>query len=270
MNEQTRRDIFNQDDAIAAQWSELFEAQIDASFPFEVSAFFRSSAWHAAKRVLDVGTGDGYFAAKLAGVFGGKLYCGVDRSERLILRARRRALPLTDFICQDVYVGLPRAEFVIMRAFAQHQQDFEVLLKTVAEAVGGGGAIMLIDRDDQDPVWFWPPAPLMRGFYDIIAQTQRRRRGAHNLRELIRIAKNSGSWSVAQNERIVVPSTVGDGLRLLSSQFSLMLRLFRNLDHGLPIDFPYESLEREWGAWCRHPHRYCQKALRIVELVRSA
>jgi 2-polyprenyl-3-methyl-5-hydroxy-6-metoxy-1,4-benzoquinol methylase len=255
-------------------WDALFRAQVDTSFAFELPAFYRSSAWRLAKNIVDLGTGNGYFVLRLSAVFQDKEFVANDISRDFIELAKRPS-PFSservNFIYRDFFDESDNFDFVILRAVAQHQPSLDKLLEKLSALVRPKGSALLIDLDEFEGVFFWPPAPEITNIYSRIAERQRVSRSGsiRSQKDLIRAVEQNGKWNILNNERVVVPSTVGDTANLLKHQFSLLLELLELIDKGAELVQDYKQAKEQWRQWCTRRSSYSHVALRIMELGRK-
>ena len=53
-------------DDVLTSWNRIMRYQVDFSFPLELPVYLSVASWHTAERVLDLGSGDGYYLRRLA------------------------------------------------------------------------------------------------------------------------------------------------------------------------------------------------------------
>ncbi|MBF0107167.1 MAG: class I SAM-dependent methyltransferase [Deltaproteobacteria bacterium] len=79
---------FFQDPEFTQLLDEQLQRQVDVPWPEEAECL-QGHGMQAACRVLDVGTGNGYFLCRLAKQYPDKLFVGIDQSEQLIQAAEK-------------------------------------------------------------------------------------------------------------------------------------------------------------------------------------
>ena len=79
-------------DAVLKSWDQIMKYQVDFSFPLELPTYMAVPAWHSADRVLDLGSGDGYYAKRLAEYFRRKSFSCIDIDDRVIGRGSSQCL----------------------------------------------------------------------------------------------------------------------------------------------------------------------------------
>src|SRR5215475_14073828 len=72
-------------------WDQIQRLQTKFSFAQELSCYYTTPQWHAAKTVLDLGTRNKYYLRKIAGCFPDKVYHDMDISAELIAIAQRES-----------------------------------------------------------------------------------------------------------------------------------------------------------------------------------
>jgi tRNA (uracil-5-)-methyltransferase TRM9 len=162
--------------AIAPEWSESRRHP----WPGFERVLSLSSAARARLRVLDVGAGDGRFAAFLQATRVSDEpfeYLGLDASESLLTRARSRGLgsnirfERTDFLRDDDALPSLQFDLVVLFGVLHHVPAFErrcQLLAELAQRVAAGGLLALTFwRLDRDPRF----AKRVRSFADYNAQS---------------------------------------------------------------------------------------------------
>src|SRR5437667_4411919 len=258
-------DLFRSKKQASALWDELFITQVEVSFDFELPVFYRSEAWHSAQRVVDLGTGNGYFLAQLSGIFSHKTFLGLDISQEFIdLALKLNRAENLQFVCRDLFDETSKYDFVILRALVQNLDDFLRLLQKLASLTVPGGAVLLIELSEKNSVYFWPSAPKMQRFYTSIGQYRRDRRpeGCRYLSDLVTLACKSKEWSLAADELVVVPSTIDSNLALLRKQFALALELLNMSRDTYPISLDYNDIRKEWNYWCNLPRSHSRTFVR--------
>lgn len=75
-------------DDVLKSWNQIMRYQVDFSFPLELPVYLSMESWRSADYVLDLGSGDGYYARRLAEYFIEKSYTCVDIDDRAIEAGR--------------------------------------------------------------------------------------------------------------------------------------------------------------------------------------
>lgn len=159
-------------DESARSWSDLLELQVACFAEAEIAYLGGLPAWKRARRVLDVGCGQGSFTSALGAAFPDRQLAGIDVSERLIARASTRS-PSIDFRVADLTEFRPDKPFdaVVMRFVLQHLPDLEVVLRSCRRLLRPGGALVVIEPSLAESR-NWPPTPR---FVDMLAGFEARR-----------------------------------------------------------------------------------------------
>src|SRR5262245_49022599 len=141
---------------ISEIWDQIQRLQTDFAIAQELTCYYTSPRWHAAKTVLDLGTGNGYYLGKIAAHFPNKLYRGVDVSAELITTAEKEARQSNVFFSNcNLFDVKERYDFVLMRLLLQHLDDIQAVLQHVAGLTNSEGAALIIDA--HDPFRFFYP-----------------------------------------------------------------------------------------------------------------
>ena len=258
---------------ISFLWDKLFTTQIDVGFPVEVPYLYRSSHWDSAKRVIDLGTGNGHFLLRISKLFPKKKYVGVDKSRKFIdFAGRASSREKITFICQDIFkIRQNSFDYAIMRALVQHMDDYDTLLAKVGKILQPHGAVLVIELSDKDPIFFQPNAPIMSKLYREIGVRQRasRPKGMRSLDDFKRFAVTSGEWEVSIDEEVFIPSTIGQNQKLYNKQLILVIEIMNSLELLHNFQTNYEELSSEWRAWSKLTPAYMHMKLRIIELLRA-
>ena len=150
--------LLREDFTLGEIWSALQVIQADFCFGQEVSAYYTSPAWLAARTVLDVGTGNGHYLARLAGRFPDKQYLGIDvEADHIDVARRTVAQPSLRFERGDLYAATGRYDALLARLLFQHLTRVPEALDAVASLLRPGGVAVIIDA--HDAARHFDPAP---------------------------------------------------------------------------------------------------------------
>src|SRR5262245_2592813 len=109
----------------AGRWDDLLTLQVDLFLQHAADHLATLPAWRKAKRVVDVGCGNGYYLSRLSARHPGKSFVGIDVSPELIAAAKERhgerglRFERRDFLRE----GAPAADLIILRFVLQHLPD---------------------------------------------------------------------------------------------------------------------------------------------------
>ncbi len=147
-------------------------AQAEATWPQEEPIFMRHPPANGA-RVLDAGCGTGEITGRLAALFSGASFVGLDLEEPHLERARVRCAPLGSrvrFERGDV-LSLPFDErtfdLVVSRHVLQALPDAPRALREMLRVLKPGGRVHLI-AEDYGMLWCYPTALDSDGFWQRI------------------------------------------------------------------------------------------------------
>ena len=180
---------------ISEIWDQIQRLQTDFCIAQELTGYYTSPRWHAAKTVLDLGTGNGYYLRKIANYFPNKIYRGVDISAELITTAQKETRERNVSFAQcNLFEVTGRYDFVLMRLLLQHLDDVPAVLDHVATITNSGGAALIIDAHDPFR-FFHPEFQEFTRFFAAYAEHERNsgrdRRVANRVEEAL---KSSAEW----------------------------------------------------------------------------
>ena len=247
-------------------WDRLQRHQTDFCIAMELPHYYTSPSWLAARSVLDLGTGNGYYVHRIESRFPEKHYTGIDICEELIdVAERENDKSNIAFRCGDFFDLEQRFDFVIVRLVLQHLPDVDVALRKLAEITAPGGSALVIDA--YDPVrFYWPDVPNFMRFFCAYADYQRElgldRSAVDNLAET---AKAHDTWRVGEALHVTVPSTLPGNLDLFRTSYGVFIEL---VERGSNMSYDFEPVKREWRWWCGLAQAYTQAGLTIVRLDR--
>ena len=258
--------------SILGIWDEVQRLQTDFCFPQEISAYYLSEFWvDRAQTVLDVGTGNGYFLEKVAGLFPDKEYTAIDISAEFIQIAKTEvAYKNIEFLVNN-YLDLEgQFDFIIMRLFWQHLKNTEIAeaFTQMERLTKSGGSVLIVDAFDEARM-FVPDLPEFRKV--ISAYTRQQRDNADCDREVVKTIRNwaceNDNWRIGLDIPFVMPSTIPGHLQLYQRVYDLWIALFEHLGE-LEIDF--EPAKKELGDWKNVLNAFTQAGIRVMRLDRIA
>jgi SAM-dependent methyltransferase len=245
-------------------WDQIQRLQTDFAFAQELSCYYRTPQWHAAKRVLDLGTGNGYYLRKIAGYFPDKVYRGVDISAELIAIAQKE--PKSEnvsFSHSNLFDVREEADFVLMRLLLQHLSDVQAVLDHVAALVPSGGSALIIDAHDPFR-FFHPELPEFTRFFAAYAEhersTGRDRRVAKRVEQAI---ASSRVWKLGDTFQLLIPSTIPGNLDLFTRTYTLLVDL---VDQTGELRYDFSTVKKAWRRWSERPDAYAQVGLNLTRI----
>lgn len=261
-----KRDLFGTGDpGLLALWDRLLTLQADVTVGFELPAYFTEPAWRRARRVLDVGTGNGAYLRRLARLFPGKDYLGVDRSAELVEAARSAGGGGVDYRCLDAFEVEGSFDFIILRLVVRHVADQDRLVALLDRLLTPGGRALVSDSDGDRPS-FWPEAPALSALFRRLDDSLDGRAGDRGpaLDGLVSRVRSSPGLRVADRRALVVPSTVAGNLDAMREMYALTLDLIRRTS-----DWDTAEAESEWSAWCGLPIAFTQFGMELIQLEKT-
>jgi SAM-dependent methyltransferase len=250
-------------------WDEVQRVQADFCFPQEISAYYMSENWiKSAKKILDVGTGNGYFLSMISAYFPEKLYTAIDISKEFIEKAKQdqKSSNIT-YRVQDYFDVESQFDFIIMRLFWQHlplERLKEAFLR-LGKLTKIGSSVLITDAWDSAR-HFQPDLPEFR---KIISGYTRQQidtgRDRDVIERLVLEVSENKKWEVGIDLKFIIPSTIGSNLELFYRVYDLWIKLFECLG-DLKVDF--SPAKEELKSWKREPPNYTQAGLRVIRLDR--
>ncbi len=247
-------------------WDQMQRLQTDFALAQELTFYFTSPQWHAARTVLDLGTGNGYYLSKIAARFPDKSYHGVDVSPELIAIAETEVGGgKLSFSPRYLFDVTEPYDFVLMRLLLQHLDDIQTVLDHVATITKPGGSVLIIDS--HDPLrFFYPDLPEFVEFFTIYAEHERQagrdRRVASRLDQAI---ASSVVWKPAGTLQLLIPSTIPGNLKLFTKTYTLLVDLVEQVGE---IQYDFSSVKKSWRRWSDLPNAYTQVGLNLICLDR--
>ena len=142
-------------------WNRQLDYQVRLSGEKEAEYLRELPAFQKARRVLEVGTGNGAFLVSLASGSLTREFHGIDLSSEMIKTARRRSEKLDNvsFSKGDLFdlnvESTGKFDLVIARLVVQHISDLDRFLKTVSSFLTPNGTLVIAEADD-DGIYLEP------------------------------------------------------------------------------------------------------------------
>jgi SAM-dependent methyltransferase len=260
MNTQPRPDSFlDTTSSAAARWDRLLNLQVELFLSQELVSFAQIPAWTAARTVLDLGCGNGYYLARLRAAYPEKDYLGIDRSPELIDIARTtHGGARLHFAIGDLHrPALPHpVDIVLLRFVIQHLNDLGSLLTTVGPLLSKGGALIVIEPD-LPASRVSPAIPLLLGMLRAFEGRQERLGKLRvQLDRLAAIVDRTAGWR-AHEERSVASQNV-------QTAAAVFLGWVDACEQSGGFDYPFSETRAEIFRWAGGPNATSEIALRII------
>ncbi|HSE88643.1 MAG TPA: class I SAM-dependent methyltransferase [Candidatus Binatia bacterium] len=247
-------------------WDQMQRLQTDFALAQELTFYYTSPQWHAAKKVLDLGTGNGYYLRQIAAHFPNKIYHGVDVSAEFIAIAEREAGGgNVSFSHRNLFDVKEPYDFVLMRLLLQHLDDIQAVLDHVAVLTSPGESALIIDA--HDPLrFFYPDLPEFTGFFAAYAEHERKagrdRCVASRVEQAI---ASTAVWRAGGTLQLLIPSTIAGNLDLFTRTYTVLVDLVEQAGE-LQYDFP--AVKEGWRRWLERPDAYTQVGLNLIRIDR--
>jgi 2-polyprenyl-3-methyl-5-hydroxy-6-metoxy-1,4-benzoquinol methylase len=258
-------DPFPQEDLpLAELWTYLHTIQTDFCFNQELGVFYASPTWHAAKTVLDLGTGNGYYLNRLASYFTEKHYRGIDISPDYIEQASQTVTsPNIAFECQDLYQVQGMYDVVLSRLVFQHLDNVDQALKALANVLHPGGTAYIIDANDPARYFYPEPTEYVEFFKAYAAHQGQQGMNRNIASELQHAINQQGQFTCMNMENLLIPSTIDDNLSLFEKTYYLVVVMVEKTGG---MDYDFGSVKKAWRLWCQAKKKYMQVGLKVLQL----
>jgi len=247
-------------------WNQIQRLQTDFALAQELTSYYTSTEWHAAKTVLDLGTGNGYYLKKLAAYFPNKIYRGVDISSELITIAEKETRGgNVSFSHCNLFDVTERYDFVLMRLLLQHLDDIQAVLDHVATLINSGGSALIIDAHDALR-FFHPNLHEFTGFFAAYAEYEwRAGRDRHVAKRVEQALESNAAWRPGATLQLLIPSTIPGNLNLFTQTYTLMVDLVEQTGE---LQYDFAAVKEAWRRWSERPDAYAQVGLNLIRINR--
>jgi 2-polyprenyl-3-methyl-5-hydroxy-6-metoxy-1,4-benzoquinol methylase len=266
MTAPTRRNAFldTSTHEAAGRWDDLLTLQVDLFLQHEADHLATMAAWQNAKRIVDVGCGNGYYLSGLSARHPDKTFVGVDVSAELITYARQRhgasglRFERRDFLRN----GAPACDAIILRFVLQHLPDLESVLRQAAKALRPDGRVFVIDPDFAESSCS-PPLPLFTGMFTAFEAWRASLgllRGGHSLAKRMQAF---GGWRVASDDIVRVVQRPPFQGSMSAATFAAWINLCQRAGG---FAYPFDAVREEVTAWSARDDATSSVALRVTVL----
>lgn len=258
-----------QDSNLFQVWDEIQSVQTSFCFAQEISAYYMSKSWiKTAKKILDIGTGNGVFLKMISERFPDKFYTGVDISKEFIEKAKRdQGSSNISYRVQNYFDIEGQFDYIIMRLFWQHIPLKELSNAIVRlENITRPGSCVLISDSWDTARTFEPDLPEFKKVISAYSKQQIESDRDRNIIErLLKEFAQRKNWEVECDLKFIIPSTVNNNLKLFHRIYDLWIKLFECLG-DLEID--YTAAKDELEIWKKNIFAYTQAGLRVIRIAR--
>ena len=252
--------------AILEIWNQMQRLQTDFALAQELTFYYTSPQWHAAKTVLDLGAGNGYYLRKIAARFPDKIYHGVDISaELLAIAAKEAGGGNVSFSHRNLFDVTESYDFVLMRLLLQHLDDVQPVLDHVATLTSSGESALIIDAHDASR-FFHPVLPEFTEFFAAYAEHERKagrdRCVASRVEQAI---ASSAVWRLGSTLQLLIPSTIPGNMDLFTRTYTLLVDLVEQVGE---LQYDFFAVKEAWQRWSERPDAYTQVGLTLIHIDR--
>lgn len=249
-------------------WDRLMRLQTDLSQPIELSFFFGCQPWLAAARVLDIGTGNGYYLRRLATYFPEKSYVGVDTDAEHIAMAEREGSlaparhggPRMRFTVGDAHALEGEYDVALARLLIQHLPSVEEFLASAGRAIRPGGSLIVIESSDETRRWS-PALPAMSEFFETFRARRRSAGCDRDAGRLLAEKVTQFGFEAESSALLVVPSTITGYKDMFLETYLTVLEVVRS---AFDVDADYDRIAADLRAWWADPASYSQLGVHLA------
>ena len=228
-------------------WKEHLELQTKIMESVDAKHLFPSKSWQSARKVLDIGCGEGYHLLRIQSQYPDKSYTGIDVDEDVISMAQAKTSEVL-FLLKDLYSYTPTQEFdfAIARLLIQHLPNLEGFLDFAQACLNPGGTLWVVDGYDELKR-VGPKAPLLKAAYNELAKAQKQLGTDRNgSLELVNFAHKHGF----RVEREIIEALYAEqdfSRQDLKRLYEVNTRVIKDM-YGVPLDLNaiYAQLD-EWA-----------------------
>jgi SAM-dependent methyltransferase len=244
-----------------ALWGDLLRCQVDLTFSLELPFYYTSPAWLGTPSVVDLGTGNGYYLARLRNLFPEKHFTGVD-VDFAASKGRdgaRHDCNGIEFVEKDLFSLCGAYRFVLSRLVAQHLPSVPDFVRHVASLLEPGGTFLSVEPADGLRTFF-PACPAIQGLYrNFIAARREQGFDREAGLTIASIAEECG-LEVLRTSAVPIPSTL-PGHRQRFVQFHRLIFDIFEKEYGVSAE--RGALVDELEAWERNPNSYTQLGIQV-------
>jgi 2-polyprenyl-3-methyl-5-hydroxy-6-metoxy-1,4-benzoquinol methylase len=245
----------------ALLWEAVLANQSHLYLESDLKFFFNQPAWQSAKKVLELGCGNGAFLSKLSNYFPEKRYLGVEIDEKNlnIAKERCKSQASISFLQSDIWKFAPSEKYdvIVLRFVLQHLKDNERLLPFLKSMLSEGGCIFVVDACDH----MFLSRPAITSFRSVLDQIKEFQ-DSHNQKrnasfELLEISERFG-YKVVRSEQTPCPIFRDADRTAITELIVQVYEVLRRLMQG---SLDEDLLSSELAAWFTSPYCYLQLGL---------
>jgi ubiquinone/menaquinone biosynthesis C-methylase UbiE len=259
--------------SVTEVWDRLMRLQTDLSQPIELSFFFGCQPWLDAARVLDIGTGNGYYLRRLATYFPEKSYVGIDLDPEHIAMAERegRRAAAGDggagirFLVGDAHQLEGEYDLVLARLLIQHLSSVEEFLASASRAIRPGGSLIVIESSDETRRWS-PAIPAMTAFFETFRARRRSEGCDRDAGRLLAEKVTRFGFEAEASAILVVPSTIPGYKDMFLETYLTVLQVVRS---AFEVECDYDRIVADLNAWWAEPASYSQLGVHLASYRRA-
>lgn len=248
-------------------WTQLMRYQTDFSMPFELSFYYGCADWINARKVIDLGTGNGYYLSKLIECFPSKEFTGIDIDASYIDLARDKFYNCPeyqnckiDLAVKDVYEVDEKYDFVLARLLVQHLKSIDDFLNHIYSILQPGGVLLVVESNDEVRQ-FSPELPYVKNFFHTLRNARKKAGCDRDAGTIICSKAQESGFQPVKETQLLIPSTIPSYKTLLFNSYNTA---FEVVENDFEMDFDYKTLKTELRDWLNIPNSYTQIGVNIA------
>ena len=237
----------------AETYSRLLHTQADLSFDLEQMFFRMAPNWISARRILDFGSGDGYYTAKLARLYPEKHFTCVESNASLVEVGRSSVREANVSFAIGSFDELEFDEpydFVFARHAVSYLVDRDAFMTWVTRHIRTSGEVLVVDADDT-AFCVVPRLPLVEGGNEEFKDGLEADGGNRDLVSRLPAEWAQHGFSHTFTRSLIVHSEILQRREMVAE----FMRCVAEWDHGSPL--PSEVVS-EIDGWAANSASYLQ------------
>jgi SAM-dependent methyltransferase len=240
------------------RYDDLLRYQAELSFDLEQSFFLSSNSWNRSKRIIDFGSGNGYYGNMLAQCNPEKSFIFVEKNPKLAKIAKRKITSKNVEIVIgsfDILSDIGKFDFLYSRHTLSYLSDSERndFFVWLTKNLNKNGEFLVIDADD-DAFYTYPKLPLLEGGNEKFKEDLKKTGGNRSLAEAIPSLCKDNGFSHFSTRSLVVHSALS-GRKYLMNMF---MKSVAAIDYGFPLP---NNVRDEMDNWANNHNSFLQYGL---------
>lgn len=249
-------------------WNNLLSSQVALFSESETQYLAHLPTWQVAKRVADIGCGNGEYIAQVARAFPDKSYVGFDTSKELISIAKKNCSDKgITFHCTDIrdVIPMPLFDCAILRFVVQHLESPLEFFSSLENLIKPNGLTVVIEPNFEESF----AVPRLPGFEQLILAYEAMADEVGSSRAILRqkngVQKLTGNrWHVSNVSKI---HSAHDRESWNKTAIARILSGWINIiEASQCLTWDYSDLKNEVETWLSYHGRQLEIVLNVTTL----